>query len=175
MPRTTHLKKLPVVNAAKTYIGIDNGVTGTIAIIGPRITIFKPTPTKKYLSYTKKKQWITRVDTVLLKSMLVLWYTTRPPFCLIERPMVNPGRFKASVSAMRALEATQIVLEELAIPFEFIDSREWQAAMLPKGLRKEELKQASLQVGKRLFPALKIKGKDADGLLIAEYARRKGL
>ena len=108
---------------------------------------------------------------------------------MIERPMVNPCRFTATVSAVRALEATLIVLEALAIPYEYIDSKEWQRELLPKGLWKAkltktgrtvqkaesaDLKFASIEVAKRLFPnAPTLKVGDADGMLIAEYARRK--
>jgi hypothetical protein len=45
--------------------------------------------------------------------------------------------------------------------------------LLPKGIKgSDELKKASLDVGVRLFPKLPLK-KDADGILIAEYMRRK--
>ena len=49
--------------------------------------------------------------------------------------------------------------------------------MLPKGIKGADvLKKASLDVGKRLFPqfADKFKG-DADGILIAEWARKMNL
>ena len=49
----------------------------------------------------------------------------------IERPMVNPKRFEATVSALRALEATLIVLESLNIGKEYCDSKGWQKALLP--------------------------------------------
>jgi hypothetical protein len=87
--------------------------------------------------------------------------------------MVNSTRFNATLSAIRALEATLIALEQAQWPYEYIDSKEWQKELLPKGLKgSDELKNASLDIGKRLFPELNIK-KDADGLLIAEYLRRK--
>jgi hypothetical protein len=87
--------------------------------------------------------------------------------------MVNSTRFNATLSAIRALEATLIALEESQFPYEYIDSKEWQKLLLPKGLKgSDELKKASLDVGKRMFPELEIK-KDADGLLIAEFMRRK--
>jgi hypothetical protein len=92
---------------------------------------------------------------------------------IIERPMINPTRFKASISAARSLEATQIIFESLGIPYMFIDSREWQKAELPKGYEGPELKKASMDIGCRLFPdkaELIKKHKDADGLLIAHYA-----
>jgi hypothetical protein len=92
----------------------------------------------------------------------------------IERPMVNPTRFQATASALRALEATLIILEELKIPYIYVDSKEWQKDLLPKELKGEELKEASLNIGKRLFPKIDFTGfKDADGLLIAEWGRRK--
>jgi hypothetical protein len=44
--------------------------------------------------------------------------------------------------------------------------------MLPKNVSGDELKPASKQVAERLFPSLEFKT-DGDGLLIAEWARRK--
>lgn len=165
----------------KTYIGIDNGVTGSISIIsGSKVFHFK-TPVKKELSYTKIKQYINRIDFSQLGVLLAKAYFNKV-FCLIERPMINPLRWKASMSAIRALEATLIQLEELEIPYQYIDSREWQKELLPSGIVKNEklkgskksnlLKKAAVDIAKRLFPS--IKTKDADSLLIAEYARRKG-
>ena len=157
----------------KNYLGIDNGVTGSIGIILDNEYNYFKTPVKKELSYTKTKQWLNRIDFDILKKDLNIYNIH---LAVIERPMVNPGRFKATMSAMRALEATQIILEQLKIPYQWIDSKEWQKAMLPAGLEKEELKEASLQIGKRLFPNIKWDDfDDADGILIAEYARRKSL
>jgi hypothetical protein len=77
------------------------------------------------------------------------------------------------LSAVRALEATLIAVEQHQFRYEYIDSKEWQKELLPKNIKgSDELKSASLDVGKRMFPELNIK-KDADGLLIAEYLRRK--
>ena len=66
------------------------------------------------------------------------------------------------------------MLEKLGIPYQFIDSREWQSVMLPKGTKGSDLlKKASYDIGKRLFPGLVEKQKDADSLLIAEFVRRR--
>ena len=55
-------------------------------------------------------------------------------------------------------------------------NKEWQKTMLPQGLKgSDQLKKASMDVGKRLFPCLSAiidKHKDADGLLMAEHFRR---
>lgn len=162
----------------KVYIGIDNGVSGTIGMInamGTRVD-FIHTPTFSCLSYTKKAQNITRIDT---GALLALLEPEDAPIVLLERPMVNPGRFKATMSALRALEATLIVLEKLKLPFRYVDSKEWQKELLPSGIKgAENLKRASVDVGCRLFPYFHDaihKHKDADGLLIAEWARRNQL
>lgn len=160
----------------KTYIGIDNGVTGSIGIIkehnGSVTSAFIATPVISCLSYTKEKQHIKRIDYFNLIAHLPSDATA-----LIERPMVNPRAFKATQSALRALEATILALETLEIPYYYIDSKQWQKEFFPSSvIGKEQLKEASMQVGLKLFPSNGgfIKDhKDADGLLIAEYLRRK--
>jgi len=157
-------------------IGIDNGVSGTIAILTRcgQLVLHKDMPIKKELSYTKTKQYISRIDTVKLYLILKKYMNKekdRYAVCYLERPMVNPGRFKATASALRALEATLIVLERIHIPYRYIDSKEWQRALLPKKIDKAELKNAAINIANRIFPGTQVK--DADGLLIAEYARRQ--
>ncbi len=71
-----------------------------------------------------------------------------------------------------------IVIEQRCYPHMYIDSREWQKMMLPDGVKgTTELKKASRTVGKRLFPQHQelIDRVDADGLLMAEWARRMRL
>jgi len=158
----------------RTIIGIDNGVTGGISILLSRDGISHiKTPVRKELSYTKAKKFISRIEVIPLERHLKMTLAGEDnPLCLMERPMLNPGRLTASISAMRALEATLIVLERLKIPYIYIDSKEWQKEMLPKGLKgSEQLKAAANDVAKRLFPQIKIY--NADSLLIAEYGRRK--
>ena len=153
------------------YIGIDNGVSGSIGILNEKKCLYIHTPIKNELSYTKSKQHINRIVVPALIEILTPY--TSECFVTIERPMVNPTRFKATVSAIRALEATIIAFEMLKVPYQYIDSKEWQKALLPAGLEKEELKSASLNIGKRLFPSIDFDDfADADGLLIAEYTRR---
>lgn len=160
---------------SKTYIGIDNGVTGAVGIISPTDDdAWYPMPVRSELNYTKAKKNITRIQWEGLK----FWLDRGAGSCiaLIERPMVNPGRFQATISAVRALESTLIVLEMLSIPYQYIDSKEWQKTQLPSGLQKEELKRASLDIGRRLWPHIKFPAKaDADALLIARHAKLKNL
>jgi hypothetical protein len=162
------------------YIGFDNGATGSIGIINTKTNLvsFQGVPVVTAQDYTQVKKNITRIDRKevlsVLKKAIPKGSST---FCILERPMINPSRFNASIIAARAFESVLTVLEELEIPYEVKDSRNWQKELLPVGTKGEaDLKQASFDVGLRLFPSLRghiIKQNEADGILIAEWARRK--
>jgi hypothetical protein len=160
------------------YIGFDNGVTsngiGVIHSSGDN-KLYK-LPVKKEASYTKEEKFIHRIDfdslVFLFKDIQNTFHAGDDVLVGLERPMVNSRRFNASLSAIRALEATLIAIETLGFRKLYIDSKEWQSSLLPGVKGSDELKKASFELGKKLFPKLNIK-KDADGLLIAEYLRRK--
>ena len=161
----------------KLFCAIDNGVSGTIGIISDNFIDFIKTPTKSEQNYTKKKGNITRVDFNKLREYLAEVtkdYSTEEIIVALERPMVNPTRFQATTSALRALETTLIAVETLDLPYFYIDSKEWQKELLPNGTKGDALKKASVDIGSRLFPQFKdIKHPDRDGILMAEYLRRK--
>lgn len=161
---------------SKIFVGLDNGVSGSIGIVGNDIEpVFVKTPVKKEQDYTKKKKIVTRLD---YSDFMELFskYNKNDICVLVERPLLNPSKFVASTSALRCHEAELIMLEIMGVRHMFIDSKEWQKVMLPKGCSGEELKKASLDIGNRLFPQFSdVKHPDRDGILIAEYARRKNL
>ena len=163
----------------KVYIGIDNGISGSIGIIafhkeGNKYQLSKM-PIFTDLDYVKRIRRISRIDTSRLRGIFFRYSEGVDVKVLLERPMVNPTRFRATVSALRALEATLIVLETMRFPYRYIDSREWQRRLLPSGIKgTDNLKRASLDMAKRMFPSLKREIEeqgDGDGLLLAEYAR----
>jgi len=160
-------------------IGIDNGVSGSVAVITDVNVYYTPIPTIVQQNYTKKKENISRVDFSKLYEFLFQFSPKQngnSVMCLIERPMVNPGRFKATVSAIRALECTLNVIELLGIPYAYIDSKEWQKKFLPQGVVGSETKKYSMDIGKRFFPFFSKeieKQKDADAFLIAKYCQMK--
>lgn len=161
----------------KIYIGIDNGTTGTIGIVGNGIEPqLHHTPIKKEQDYTKAKKIVSRLDCECFTE-IVKQFNSNNVCVVCERPMINPTRWNASMTAIRCWEAQLIVLEMLGISHIFVDSREWQKSLLPKGIKgAEEQKHASKDIGNRLFPQFKdFKHPDRDGLLIAEYARRLNL
>lgn len=165
----------------RVYIGIDNGATGTIGIIAPGGVQFFKTPTKEVRNYQKRLKMVTRINHVGLYQIL---NACRPLGCspekiliTTERPMVNPARFEATASGLRAYEALLVVAECLHYPVETIDSKQWQKVFLdPKCKGADELKNNSKLKGKALFwehaPLIQKHG-DADGLFIAKYALQK--
>lgn len=162
------------------YLGIDNGVSGSFAVLddaGNAVDFWK-IPTRKDLSYTQKAAWVTRVDVreVVSRLRAPRWFNPTKMTVIMERPMVNPQRFVATASALRAYEATLIALEQLRIAVTgYVDSRKWQRMLLPAGITGNALKPASVSIGCRMFPQYQKeieKYGDADSLLIATYAFR---
>lgn len=171
------------------YVGIDNGVSGSIAYVnlrGSKSGVYE-IPTFSEQDYMKKKQNVTRIDvkkmkeifeSIAIESICVENFNKPCIRIFLERPLVNPMRFRATLSAVRAWEATLIALSDFRWSYIVIDSRAWQKALLPEGIKGPDLKVASCTVGKRLFPDHSDwidSHRDADSLLIAEHARRNKL
>lgn len=166
--------------AHKIYIGIDNGHTGTMGWVGENLhpSIIKA-PTTHKQSYTQKKQKITRVDHFKVTEWFKEILGANEPsdvLVILERPMTNNNRGRAVVSAARAFEVTWCLVEQMRFDYVIIDSKRWQKVMLPPGIKgSDNLKAASMEVGLKLFPdqsKVITSHKDADGLLMAEWARR---
>lgn len=159
----------------RVTVGIDNGSTGSVGIIGPNGAIFEKVPTQPYLHYGKKGSIGQRLDRAALIN-LILGQIDKPTEianvrAYIERPF--SGRFINSVvPAHRFFEATIIVMEDLKIGYEVVDSREWQPPILGNVKTSAKLKLASELRGVQLYPqlrdAIKSHG-EADGLLIAHF------
>ena len=171
------------------FIGIDNGVSGSIAFIreDKKKRGVHPVPVKNCLDYTKAVRYVTRVDH---DSLFTLIETTIRDYnnatyvniddvrICIERPMINPMRFRASMGAIRCLENVLIIVEELRLSYSFIDSKEWQRAMLPAGTSKrDDLKKISTEIAERKFPGgcFRKNKIDGDAYLMTEYMIKKYL
>ena len=162
------------------YIGIDNGVSGSIGVmddVGAGVE-FHLVPTKEELNYQKDKKKITRLNfpafTAWLEDLKRRCYGDVVIRAILETPFVNPGNFVATATSLRCFEATIIALEQAGISRQYITSGDWQKKLLPGVKGRPNLKKASLDVGTRMFPQFVAeikKQKDADGLLITEYAR----
>ena len=164
----------------KCYIGIDNGVTGTIAIFHRDGKMeYCKVPIKKQTSYPRaKKRSISRLHWEGFHELLKKTLSKNDKnnmLAILENPFKNPVGLEASISAARCFEAQTIFLEMEKIPHINITPREWQKEFLPKNLKKSaELKEASRDLGIQRWPSLEEEIQDhgdADGLFIAEYAR----
>jgi hypothetical protein len=149
------------------------------------LSVFFKLPTFSVQDFQKATKNVTRIDTIAFaKQIYPFMKIGGKTHIMMERPMLNPRRFVGSISAARAHEAMLIVLDAIMgkfypenYTFEFVDSKEWQKDQLPAGTKgSEQLKLRSMQYGCRLFPRhseLITKHKDADGLLMANYCRKK--
>ena len=171
-------------NPGDVYIGIDNGVSGTIGVIyGCNQYDCIKTPVKLEQDYHKTTQNVSRIDRWAFTAFLYKYlHRCNNCYAVMERPMINPRFFKATYSASRSVEATLIYIESFAtisgLRYKWLDSKEWQKAMLPKGTMAKELKLRSMQIASRSYPncsELFMKHKDGDGMLMAEYCRKSVL
>lgn len=162
------------------YIGIDNGVSGALGIIGMGDQLLEPMPIRSELNYQKAGKNITRLDyqTFKIRMAGLQEGASGQIRAIIEKPFVNPGNFVATSTSLRCLEAQLVCLEELGISRQYIDAKTWQKELLPAVKGRTELKKASLDIGMRMFPGLipQIKKqKDADALFIAHFAQQHNL
>lgn len=166
-------------NERKLFVGLDNGVTGTIGTITQDYNnsiiayYFGKVPTKITPYKTKE---IKRINKNALKNMINSYHCDKI-YIAIENPLMNSKRFSSTMSAMRALEATEIAIEELdtkPISIEYIPALWWQDIFLTDVTGKD-LKSESYMVGISLFPKIidYHDHDDCDGILIAEWLRRK--
>jgi hypothetical protein len=156
-------------------VALDNGTSANgVALFGPdNLVKYEKLPIKNELSYTKTEHHISRLDAPGFKKLLSSWNLPKEQTLVImERIMINPMRFRASISAARCLEAELVVIEELGYNIEYCDSKNWQHILLPDIKGSDELKKASLELGKKMFPQFKLK-RDADPLLIGYWRKNK--
>jgi hypothetical protein len=76
------------------YVGIDNGITGSIGIVNQDSSDehFFQTPTISTLNYQKSKEkHISRVNVRQMKALIHNVIGDQPAKVLLERPFINPG------------------------------------------------------------------------------------
>ena len=168
---------------AKAILFIDNGCTGTMALFTGTFAsaYFTKTPCrtgKKFDTHREQKS-VTRLDAKRFWEILQVMkgWTEKEILVVRERPMINPARFQATLSAVRCDEAQTLALEKAGLPWIYCDSQDWQKPLLEsfhKG--SEALKKESMELGVKLFPQyseLITKHGDADSLLGAVIFYRK--
>jgi len=156
-------------------IGIDNGVSGTLAAFkNNKLIDFKESFTKKWLKPTVKAKasYMTRIDVPALMGWLKnIIKESDNARIIIERSMTDQRRLHATLSSHHAQEATMIAIELLNIPYMTIDSSVWQKREIPGVKGSEFLKIASKEKCITEFPKFKKlieKHGDGDAILIAK-------
>jgi len=160
--------------SAHVTIGLDNGTTGSIAIIGPHGSLFEPMFTKEQSEGMAGKV-IRRIDT----DALEVWLRANIPdpmataFAYVEKPFTgSPMMINTCVLAARSYEAVIVTLERMGVGYQQVTSKDWQRAILGDVKGSPALKKASMLRGMQMYPqhakAIKDHG-DADALLIAHY------
>lgn len=155
----------------RKYIGIDNGVSGTVGVIeeDDSYWLYK-TPVRLVQDFHKTKRNINRLNVEEFMNIL-------KPFIngdykiYIERPFINKVGFSATISSVRCHEATLVALDLMGLNYKFIDSKKWQKYFFGDLKKIKDLKKESLEVGMKLFPDISLKHNDRDGILIAQYIK----
>lgn len=142
----------------KTYIGIDPGAKGGIAIIGDGGTCARP------------------LSPEALRAMLTSVPTTNA-LCFVEQVGAMPGQGVTSMFNFgKGYGYILGVLETLGIPYQTVSPRKWK-----KAFSLSNDKKLSVDTAKRLFPTVSLLPTDrchkesdgmAEALLIALYAAR---
>ena len=161
------------------YIGIDNGLTGGLCVLGESGEILA-----KVIMPTREKSKGNELAANDLAAHFEVWRELYGPFSVI---IETPGKFAKGVQAISSMwdsyGATRGVLEALKIRHHRIAPITWQKVMIPNCAKGDTKPAAKARVG-QLWPdekwlATPRSTKPHEGLidaaLIAEYGRRNNL
>lgn len=158
-------------------LGIDNGVTGSLAAFRDgQLLDFRETFTKKWLKPTvsSRESYMARIDVEALSAWINgLKLGDEEIQAILERAMTDQTRFAATISSHHAQEALMITLELLKVSYMTIDSKVWQSRFLPRISGSISLKAESKRKGAEEFPAFaKVINShgDADAIFIGKLA-----
>jgi crossover junction endodeoxyribonuclease RuvC len=151
-----------------TYLGLDPGVSGAIAILAPNGVTFYDMPVLE----VKKKQTLDYAGL----ACILRPFSGSGAFAAVELVGAMPGQGVSSMFNFgRSYGAALATLATLEIPYELVTPPVWKRAFRLVGCEKDESRAVAL----RLFPQcandLKLKKHHgrADALLMAEYLRRQ--
>jgi crossover junction endodeoxyribonuclease RuvC len=154
-----------------TYIGIDPGLTGAVAVIdaGGRLVSATRTPIIRAAAGGKSQY-----DTPAMVELLA-----EHKDCRVALELVGAMPHDGVASSFRfgtGWGLWQGILAALALPTVLVRPKEWQAATLVGLPRGKAVKTSAVSAAQALFPTLPIKVKAdwgmADAALMAEWCRR---
>jgi len=158
-----------------TFIGVDPGLDGAIAIIDGDLITIKVMPTIIIKKGKKNKRTISH------KGIKEIFEVIKgESYAIIEKQHAMPGQGVVSMLTIGIGYGSLLqILVDFEVPFEEVRAQEWQKEF---GIGKGNTKEQALDVCQRLFPNLSLlpnrrykKPHDGvvDALLIAEYNRRR--
>jgi dienelactone hydrolase len=153
----------------KTFVGIDNGLSGAIAIIKNKDIIIHDMPV--YKSTTGKRKYDLKSINSILKEL-----ASSDCFAVVEQAQPFPGQGVVSMFSTGYCYGSMLMcLTAHAIPFQIVPSQRWKKEYSLKGLEKD----AAIPVAQRLFPKAEFttpRGRMLDGradaAILADYAKR---
>jgi hypothetical protein len=161
---------------SKSYIGIDNGVSGALALLtseGAIETLAMP------LQKTRKGN---EIDVVEVWRKMKIWtFEYHDVTVVIEEPGGSTSA-KAATSMAGAFHSIRAIMMILGLPLIRITPPQWQKPFLK--CKTGDTKPVALQMAKSLYPSLDLRASDkcrvpdsgiVDALLIATWAKRNNL
>jgi hypothetical protein len=163
------------------FVGVDNGPTALWTILGAdgKLVAHFPVPTKTTKNYQRTvDREVTRINVHQLREMFRP-YVGKNILFAVEKPMVMPQRFQATLTAVRAFEATLVAFELMqqdgvGVSYTIANSLDWQKPMIPEALARKEKGKLAEKRRKKLLAACKKKGKTREETArILEWATKK--
>jgi len=177
---------------SKTYIGIDSGKSGAIAILQEGYPLrIEPMPLTGHKS---KKTSV--LDGYALKGLFRGLKVIGDIHVIAEKPMLMARRFKDKNGEEKSVGSNNMasvsfknagfilgLLVGLDIPYTEIRPTDWQRLMYAGEPKRDNKKDTSIAVAQRIFPDTTfmfprgrvINNNMTDAALIAEYGRRRNL
>lgn len=152
------------MNDSKTYVGVDPGKSGAMAIIMPDGTV-------RFKEYTGP----------LCYRETIREIAGRPHSVVVERLFARPGKMssaKANFELGRCVGELEAVFGMLGVGFQAVTPQTWQKEF---GISGD--KRTHVQMARQLFPGVSLKRTEkckvdfdgfADALLMALFGKRKG-
>lgn len=162
----------------KTYIGIDNGLDGGIAVLhGSNAPIVGSMPT---IRLENKRVY----DEKGIRKVFDLHCGVDDFVVIIERAQSMPKQGSVSMfNYGTGYGLIRGICVGMCVPYVLVHPRTWQRVMFA-GLSRRDTKSQSVLVAQRMFPLIDLRATQrskkphdgmSDALLIAAYGRRMGL
>ncbi len=162
----------------KTYIGIDPGKSGAIAVLNNDGLIIHNIP---ILGVKAKRTGI--IDFALVVNIMCdIAYEYDPIVAILEKPIYIPGKTKSRM--FEDYGTVRGIIVSYHWPYHEIKPTVWQKIMFAGEPKRDNKKTTSIIVAQRLFPTVNFKRTGAakkvdhnrcDAALLAEYGRRLNL